>query len=310
MDRRAIVAISLTGGSMLALAFWRCRRQRSTLSDKVCLAIGPSTKFILSTSGRRQSAERYRVLLQEILKLDWAYIAFSSPTDKIESKHFAWALRGLNAVGGAISKDIKGTIAKELDEVDQLALDVGAVNTVVRRGSRLIGYNTDAIGFKVAIQNGLRGLSVTSAVCYGYGGVTSVVVAVLRRLNISVCITGRRLEAAKLRADELGVGVFRPGDAPVQLFVNAAPVTDMPLDQAPNFIAALQGCSVCFDHELQGIYLHEHCKVHGLRHIPGKDMYYPQMEAQWSLFLEGTVPSKEVPALLEEAQRRAVSISQ
>ena len=36
---------------------------------------------------------------------------------------------------------------KYLDEIDALAKDIGSVNTVVKKGRSLIGYNTDGIGF-------------------------------------------------------------------------------------------------------------------------------------------------------------------
>ena len=68
------------------------------------------------------------------------------------------ALRGMRCLGGAISKDIKGSIMPLLDEVDELARAVGAVNTVIVRdgGARLVGYNTDAAGFEAAIVAGLK----------------------------------------------------------------------------------------------------------------------------------------------------------
>ena len=52
---------------------------------------------------------------------------------------------------------------------------------------------------------------VKAAVCYGYGGVTSVVVAVLKRLGVDVYITGRRRDAAARRAEELGAKLFDEG---------------------------------------------------------------------------------------------------
>ena len=40
-----------------------------------------------------------------------------------------------------------------LDEIDPLARKIGAVNTVVHKDGRLIGYNTDGIGFVRALQS-------------------------------------------------------------------------------------------------------------------------------------------------------------
>ena len=95
-----------------------------------------------------------------------------------------------------------------------------SVNTVISEMGEggvplLVGYNTDAMGFEAAISGAIKnagGRPVASAVCYGYGGVTSVVVAVLRQLGISnIYLTGRRPEEAARRAAELGVRAFSAG---------------------------------------------------------------------------------------------------
>ncbi len=259
--------------------------------DLVSVSVGANTRYILSTSGRPTSLERYRRLLQEVLCLDIAYIPISAegpPGSPIDPERFCWALRGINCVGGAISRDIKARVLPFLDEVDEFARRVGSVNTVLRRGDRLVGYNTDADGFRKAIVSGVAasGVSVQSAVVYGYGGVTNVVVHVLKELGYAVALTGRRLDEASRRADELGATVFSPGDsAEFQLLVNAAPVTDKPLVQATGLLEALacvqQGGCV-FDHEMPGAELELYCAAHSLHHINGKAMYYPQMHRQVS----------------------------
>lgn len=40
---------------------------------------------------------------------------------------------------------------KYLDEIDELAKEIGAVNTIVNRNGRLIGYNTDYLGFNYSL---------------------------------------------------------------------------------------------------------------------------------------------------------------
>lgn len=40
---------------------------------------------------------------------------------------------------------------KYLDEIDELAKEIGAVNTIVNRNGRLIGYNTDYLGFAYSL---------------------------------------------------------------------------------------------------------------------------------------------------------------
>lgn len=251
----------------------------------VDVQITSQTKYIISTSGRLMSMQRYKILLQEILKLDIAYIPISSnsPSGAIDPRYFSYALKGMNCIGGAISRDIKHTIIPFLDEIDHLARTIQSVNTVIVRDNRLFGYNTDALGFKAAILGTIQrlNLKIETATCYGYGGVTSVVVAVLKELGVEhIYLCGRRLGEAKIRADELGVSVWSPGIVS-QLFVNATPVTDKPLEEAVNFLDALEGSQVVFDHEMPGHCLQDYCSQNEIIHISGLDMYYPQMYAQW-----------------------------
>ena len=139
---------------------------------------------------------------------------------------------------------------------------------------------------------------------YGYGGVCSVVVAVLRSLGIKTYCCGRRLEEAAKRASQLGAVVWTPDRRP-QLFINAAPITDKPLTDAVNFLEAISGCAIAFDHEMPGTYLKDYCEQHGLVHVSGYEMYWPQMIAQWQLFLEGIVQPDKVEELLRSAEENA-----
>lgn len=263
--------------------------------------ITTGTKYILSTSGRPTSIRRYERLLQDILGLNIAYLPISAKDEdlKIQPEDFAHAIKGLGAIGGAISKDIKGKIIHHLDEMDELASRVQSVNTVIRKSDRLIGYNTDAYGFEQAIKAGIEGLNIETALVYGYGGVFNVVYHVLKSLGLKVYVTGRRSEAVTQVNEQYGL---KPHDgSPKQLFINASPVTDKPLEEAPGFLEAVEGSQVAFDHEMPGKYLMDFCQAKGIKHIPGTDMYYPQMYRQWALFLEGIVKPEDIPALIKQA---------
>lgn len=158
---------------------------------------------------------------------------------------------------------------------------------------------------------------------------TLSVVAVLRRLGFTdIYITGRNLESAARRAEELSCRLFDPSSTGVDariamtaapmpafdLFVNAAPVTDSPLSEAGNLLAALGVLApggLVFDHEMPGAYLRDYCEGTGLRHLPGSSMYRPQMYAQWRLFLTallGTeVTEGDVAGWLDQAEEMSTS---
>src|SRR5256886_17577424 len=61
-------------------------------------------------------------------------------------------LRGDDVLGANVTIPHKEAALRLLDEVDPEARRIGAVNTIVSRGARLIGYNTDKYGFEKALE--------------------------------------------------------------------------------------------------------------------------------------------------------------
>jgi shikimate dehydrogenase len=270
------------------------------------MKISPSTKYILSTSGRASSIERYQRLLGEIVQLDIVYLPISPYANEngIKAENFVQAIRGLGAIGGAISKDIKVKVIPYLNKLDHSAHKVGSVNTVIREKDVLIGYNTDTYGFEQAIREGIAQsqVQVKTALIYGYGGVFNVAYHVLTSLGIEVSVTGRRTEEIAKKNQEYGLTPF--DGSPKDLFVNAAPVTDHPLTEAVGFVEALRGSKLVFDHHMPGSYLAAYCKENGIAYIPGTAMYYPQMYKQWALFLREYVAPDALPKLISQAENR------
>ena len=83
--------------------------------------------------------------IYQTLGLDIAYMAFD-----ITGDNFAKAVEGLGAlgfIGFNVTIPYKEKIIDYLDLVDPTAAAIGAVNTVKVDKGRLIGYNTDGLGF-------------------------------------------------------------------------------------------------------------------------------------------------------------------
>ncbi|PKU24135.1 shikimate dehydrogenase [Telmatospirillum siberiense] len=72
-----------------------------------------------------------------------------------------------------VTHPYKQLILPFLDEMSDMARGVGAVNTVVFRGGKRIGYNTDASGFLGCFHDGLPGAVVERIVQLGAGGAGS-----------------------------------------------------------------------------------------------------------------------------------------
>ena len=88
----------------------------------------------------------------------------------------------------------KEAVMRLIDGVDDEARDIGAVNTLLRRGSVLTGANTDAYGFEMCARGVLEGERV---LVLGAGGAARACVYALLRLGNSVRVASRSPEQAE-----------------------------------------------------------------------------------------------------------------
>ena len=85
----------------------------------------------------------------------------------------------------------KKEVLPYLDEVDPLALRLGAVNTIVKRGRKLTGYNSDYYGFLSLVQRTGIEPPTKKVLVLGSGGASVTVRAVLEDLGAHVVIVSR-----------------------------------------------------------------------------------------------------------------------
>lgn len=86
--------------------------------------------------------------------------------------------------GFNVTYPFKQAVVPLLDELDESALAVGAVNTVAVRDGRLIGYNTDMAGFRGSFGDGLPGAATGRVVQLGAGGAGAAVASALLSLGV------------------------------------------------------------------------------------------------------------------------------
>ena len=110
-------------------------------------------------------------------------------------------LNGLN-----VTIPYKEQVIPFLDEIDQAASEVGAVNVIKfirgKDGLRLKGYNSDIIGFTDSIKSLLKPHH-QSALVLGTGGAAKAVSYSLRKLGLEVQLVSRRKSANTLVYEEL-----------------------------------------------------------------------------------------------------------
>ena len=119
---------------------------------------------------------------------DYSYELHPLPTEE-QARAFLEA-REFRAINVTIP--YKQLVIPYCDEVEPRAAAIGAVNTVVNRGGRLYGYNTDYAGFAYLLQaHGIR-LAGANVLILGSGGTHNTVTAVCKDGGAAGILTADR----------------------------------------------------------------------------------------------------------------------
>jgi shikimate dehydrogenase len=137
------------------------------------------------------------------LGLDWVYVPFHVRPDGL-----ADAVAGLKALGARgfnVTVPHKEAVVPLLDDLSPEAAAIGAVNTVLISGDRVVGHNTDGEGFSRALHEAHRFRAGRSrALILGAGGSARAVGDQLAREGIpSIRISNRTESKAQALAEHL-----------------------------------------------------------------------------------------------------------
>jgi shikimate dehydrogenase len=135
-------------------------------------------------------------------KLNYVYLAFKIPPFKLKE-----AINGLcilNVIGFNVTIPHKISIINFLDEIDSQAKNIGAVNTVLNKNDKLIGFNTDIDGVFYAFDKANVSINDSTCLIIGAGGAAK---ACAHAFSIRKCekiiILNRSLEKAILLSKEI-----------------------------------------------------------------------------------------------------------
>lgn len=110
----------------------------------------------------------------------------------------------VDILGLNVTSPFKETIIPFLDEMDDTARRVGAVNTVVRDHGRLTGYNTDVQGVRKALLSDGMVLKGSKALVLGAGGAAKAAICALLSEGARVFVANRTEDKARHLAAALG----------------------------------------------------------------------------------------------------------
>ena len=271
---------------------------RLTAKTKICLLIGDPVEHSLSP---RMHNAGY-----ETLGIDDQFVYLGARVKKEDLEKAIWGVKALNIRGLACTIPHKVEIMKYLDEIDETAQKIGAVNTVVNNEGKLIGYNTDWYGVVILLEK-LTSLSGKKIAVLGAGGAARAVVYGLLKQGAKVKIFNRDLEEAKFLVEK-----FRCPAADLSkieevknfdIIINATSVGVSPQENQSLLRKELISSSqIVFDvvyvpYETKFL---KEAREKGAKIIHGLDMFLYQGVAQFELFTGHKAPEEVMKKVLYE----------
>ena len=161
------------------------------------------------------------------------YFSNKFKTEKISSKYLNFDLIDINQIykltkefnlsGLNVTIPYKESIIQFLDETDSKAKQIGAVNTIKFFNNKMIGYNTDYIGFKKSLQN-ISNINIPkNALILGTGGASKAVKFALSELGIGFKTVSRAKNNADYTYQEIDKYIIDK-----KLIINCSPVGTFP----------------------------------------------------------------------------------
>lgn len=227
--------------------------------------------------GHSFSQEWFSRKFAELGLKEYSYELFELPSvDGLKE----WALR-MGLSGFNVTVPYKLAVIPQLDDLDEVAAAIGAVNCVTIENERLIGHNTDAPAFQQTLDEGER-----KAFVMGTGGAARAVAYALEQRNIDYKFVSRTPEKhpRAISYDEMRQEAWKH---PRLLIVNATPVGMYPeVDSTPLGLQAPEGDVLVYDliYNPSPTRLLREAAALGMRTKNGLEMLHLQADLSWKIW--------------------------
>lgn len=202
-----------------------------------------------------------------------AFENISEIKDLLISNHY----NGFN-----ITIPYKEKIIKYIDGIDDKVNNIKACNCVKIIDEKLLGTNTDVIGFKESYKDILN--PNEKALILGTGGASKAVAYVLNELGIEYKYVSRSRRISSFTYNDLDNNLINS----YKIIINTTPVGTYPnIDQCPNipyeFITSEHVCIDLIYNPEKTLYLQK-CEAQGATIRNGYNMLIKQAEASWDFW--------------------------
>lgn len=189
------------------------------------------------------------------------------------------SLAGLN-----VTIPYKETVIPYLHHLDSAAQSIGAVNTIFKAQGKLIGFNTDSIGFEQSLESLSFDWRDARALVLGTGGAAKAVMYVLKKENIPFKIVSRTPKEENLAYEQIDQNTIEEH----ALIINTSPVGMFPQTEACPAIPYqyINEKHLLYDliyNPEETTFLHRG-KQKGAQTVNGLAMLQLQAEAAWAIW--------------------------
>ncbi|MCK5071560.1 MAG: shikimate dehydrogenase [Desulfocapsa sp.] len=234
--------------------------------------------------------------------IDAAYLPF--PATDIEAAVIG--IRGLGVQGVSVTIPHKEKVMSLLDDLDPVAVKIGAVNTILNRDGRLTGLNTDWLGATSALEEKIE-LKDADAVILGAGGSARAIGFGLLEKGAKFVLCSRTESRGRALAEELScpwISLTDTDQLSGRILINATSVGMVPhIENTPLSGELLSRFQVVMDivyAPMQTRLLRE-AEAAGCDVINGLEMLLYQGVAQFELWTGKTAPVSVMREALREA---------
>ena len=211
----------------------------------------------------------------------------------------------LKLSGANVTVPHKEAALAQCDILDEAAIKIGTVNTLVSRGDKIYGHNTDAPGFLRAIESFGQ---MNSALVLGAGGTAKAVAYALKSRGTRVCVLNRSEKRLANFAEFekfswADFGKFNGGKFDLVVNTTSAGLKDENLPAPtellrPIFDEAKFAFDVIYGKKTPFLNL---AAASGLRHKDGLDMLLFQAALALNLFFDGSLDETKIENAMQKA---------
>lgn len=169
-----------------------------TLNTKLVGLLGYPLTFTFSPTMHNSTFDH--------LGLDNFYLPIEVGKDGLED--VLNGIRRMNFIGCNVTKPNKVRVLRYLDEIDELASKIGAVNTVKIVDGKLIGYNTDGYGYVESLKTVIGDVKGKKFILLGSGGAGRAIAFTLASEGAGkILIFDKATDCGEKVATEVNAGV-------------------------------------------------------------------------------------------------------